>query len=91
MWKISYKRSVKKDLKRIPKNIRDSLQKAIETKLMVDPIQFGLPLKKNLKGLMKLRVGNYRIVYSIQKRTIMVFVIKIGHRKEVYKKASKSQ
>ena len=68
-----------------------TLQKAIETKLMVDPIQFGLPLKKNLKGLMKLRVGNYRIVYSIQKKTVMVFVIKIGHRKEVYKKASKSQ
>ena len=91
MWKISYKRSVKKDLKGIPKNMKYTLQKAIETKLMVDPIQFGLPLKKNLKGLMKLRVGNYRIVSSIQKKTVMVFVIKIGHRKEVYKKASKSQ
>ncbi len=91
MWKISYKRSVKKDLKEIPKNMRDTLEKAIETKLMVDSIQFGFPLKKNLKELMKLRVGNYRIVYSVQKKTIMVFVIKIGHRKEVYKKASKSQ
>ena len=61
MWKISYKRSVKKDLKGILKNIKCTLQKAIETKLMIDPIKFGLPLKRNLKGLMKLRVGYYRI------------------------------
>lgn len=53
---------------------------------MIDPIKFGLPLKRNLKGLMKLRVGHYRIIYSVQKNTITVFVIKIGHRKEVYKK-----
>ena len=52
---------------------------------MIDPIKFGLPLKRNLKGLMKLRVGHYRIIYSVQKNTITVFVIKIGHRKEVYK------
>ena len=85
MWKVSYKRSVKKDLKGIAKNIKYNLQKAIETKLMVDPIKLGIPLKRNLKGLMKLRVGHYRIIYSIQKNTITVFVIKIGHRKEVYK------
>lgn len=85
MWKISYKRSVQKDLKGISKNMRYTLQRAIETKLMIDPIKFGLPLKRNLKWLMKLRVGNYRIIYSIQKKMITVFVIKIGHRKEVYK------
>ena len=85
MWKVSYKRSVKKDLKGISRNMKHTLQKAIETKLMIDPIKFGLPLKRNLKGLMKLRVGQYRIIYSIQKNTITVFVIKIGHRKEVYK------
>ena len=86
MWKISYKRSVKKDLKIISKNMKRTLQKAIEAKLMIDPIKFGLPLKRNLKGLMKLRVGHYRIIYFVQKDTITVFVIKIGHRKEVYKK-----
>ena len=85
MWKISYKRSVKKDLKGISKNIKHALQKAIETKLIIDPIKFGIPLKRNLKGLMKLRVGHYRIIYSVQKNTVTVFVIKVGHRKEVYK------
>lgn len=34
---------------------------------------------------MKLRVGNYPIIYSIKKNNVIVFVIKIGHRKEIYK------
>ena len=85
MWKIIYKQSVKKDLKKIPKTIKPLIQKTIEERLQVDPIRYGTPLKQNLKGLMKLRVRDYRIIYSIKRKTVLVFVIKIGHRREVYK------
>ena len=53
---------------------------------MPDPLRFGLPLRRSLKGYMKLRVGDYRIIYSIDRRTVSVQVIKVGHRKDVYKK-----
>lgn len=85
-WKISYKESVKKDLKKISKDIKYIIRRAIEEKLMTDPIKYGLPLRRNLKGYMKLRVGDYRIIYSISKTTVTVHVIKIAHRKEVYQK-----
>ena len=85
MWKIVYKRSVQKDLEKIPKKIKSLIKRTIEERLQVNPVQFGTSLKQNLKGLMKLRVGNYRIIYSVEKETIIIFVIKIGHRKEVYK------
>ena len=85
MWKIVYKRSVKKDLEKIPKKIKSLIKRTIEERLQVNPIRFGTPLKQNLKGLIKLRVGNYRIIYSVERKTVIVFVIKIGHRKEVYK------
>ena len=85
MWKVVYKRSVKKDLEKIPKKIKSLIKQTIEERLQVNPVRFGTPLKQNLKGLMKLRVGNYRIIYSVEKKTVIVFVIKIGHRKEVYK------
>ena len=78
MWKVVYKRSVQKDLKKIPKKIKSLIKRAIEERLQVNPVYFGTPLKQNLKGLMKLRVGNYRIIYSIEKNTVVVFVIKIG-------------
>lgn len=85
-WKILYKASIKKDLKKISKDIRYILKRAIEEKLMVDPLKFGLPLKRSLKNYMKFRVGDYRIIYSIEKKTATVCVIKIGYRKDVYKK-----
>ncbi len=85
-WKITYKESVKKDLKKISKDIKYIIKRAIEEKLMVDPVKFGLPLRRNLKGYMKLRVGDYRIIYSVDKEIITVHVIKIGHRREVYEK-----
>lgn len=85
-WKIVYKESVAKDLKRISKEIQYIIRRAIEEKLGADPVRFGLPLRRDLKGLMKLRVGDYRIIYSIEKETVTVYVIKIGHRREVYEK-----
>jgi len=86
MWTIVYKKSVQKDLKGISTDIQYIIRRAIEDKLMVDPLRFGLPLRRSLKGLMKLRVGDYRIIYSIQQQTVTVYVIKIGHRREVYDK-----
>lgn len=86
MWKVVYKKSVKKDLKSISKDIQYIIKRTIEEKIMVDPLKFGVPLRRNLKGLMKLRVGDYRIIYTIDKRAVVVHVVKIGHRKEVYGK-----
>ena len=86
MWKIVYKKSVKKDLQSISEDIQKFIKQAIENKLMIDPLHFGKPLRKNLMGLMRLRVRDYRIIYSINKKTVIVYVIKIGHRREVYKK-----
>jgi mRNA interferase RelE/StbE len=83
MWKVVYKKSVQKDLKGISKDNQYIIQRAIEEKLMIDPLRFGLPLRRNLKGLMKLRVGEYRIIYSIDQKAVIVFVVKIGHRKDV--------
>ena len=84
MWTVVYRESVKKDLKGISRDVQYVIRRAIEDKLMEDPVRFGLPLRRTLKGLMKLRVGDYRIIYSIKKDIVTVEVIKIGHRRDVY-------
>jgi mRNA interferase RelE/StbE len=86
MWKVVYKKSIQKDLKGISKDVQYILRRAIEEKLMTDPVKFGLPLRRSLHGFMKLRVGDYRIIYTIEFETVTVHVIKIGHRKSVYEK-----
>ena len=45
----------------------------------------GIRLRGELKGLYKYRVGDYRILYEIQKSKVKVIVIDIGHRREVYR------
>lgn len=89
MWKIVYKPSVKKDFRNISSEMASIICQVIEEKLMTNPIKFGVPLRRTLKGYMKLRVGSYRIVYSIEKKTVTVHVIKIAHRKDVYRDLEK--
>lgn len=47
--------------------------------------KIGVPLKGELKGLWKYRVGNYRIIYQIKRSKLIITVIDIGHRREVYR------
>ncbi len=79
-----YHQEIPQDLAEIPGNIKDRIRKAIETRLLIDPISYGLPLRKSLQGYRKLRVGDYRIIYRIQGKEILI--LKIGHRKDVYPK-----
>lgn len=75
---------LKYDLPRIPGNIKESIRKAIEERLLFEPVLFGEPLRQSLKGHRKLRVGDYRVIYRIRGSNIII--LKIGHRKEVYGK-----
>ncbi len=83
-WKISYTVSAKNEIDSIDGSIKKIIKRAIEDKLMTDPLKFGLPLRRNLFGLFKLRVGDYRIIYKIEKAEVVVLVISVGHRKDVY-------
>lgn len=83
-YEIVYHHEIPDDLANIPINIKKRIQKAIESRLLVDPINYGLPLRRSLLGHRKLRVGDYRIIYRIYNQTIIV--LKIGHRKDVYPK-----
>ena len=49
-----------------------------------DPRQFGKPLRMNLAGLWRYRVGNYRLICRFEEDRLVVFVIKVAHRREVY-------
>lgn len=84
MYSIQYLESIKDDLSGLPKSIKLKIRKAIEKKLMINPVEFGKPLQYSLKGLRRLRVEDYRIIYQIEDETKSVLVVKVGHRKEVY-------
>ena len=83
-WQISYHPEIENDISGLPKNIKTRVQKAVEQRLLADPIRYGVPLRRSLYGYRKLRVEDYRVIFKVHQKNIVV--LKIGHRKEVYQK-----
>ena len=83
-YRIEYLESVvREDIPRLSKDVRNRIRKAIEHKLASHPVEFGKPLRYSLKGARRLRVEDWRVVYTIEPPD-GVLIVKIGHRKEVY-------
>ena len=85
-YKVFFKKSVEKDLKIIPKRDLSRILQKIAS-LQVDPRPIG---SEKLTGQerYRLRQGTYRIVYSIQDYELTVWVVKVGHRRDIYSKIS---
>jgi len=81
-YKILYKASVKHDLKKIPKLEVKRIINKIESDLEKNPDK-GELLKGKFQGLYRYRIGVYRIIYV--KTVDGVLVLRISHRKDVYK------
>lgn len=81
-YNIGYKKSVERDLKKLPKaegrKILEQIEEELSEKADADPV-----LKGQFAGLRKFRVGDYRVIYAIL--DVEVLVLRIGHRKDVYK------
>ncbi len=82
-YKIFFKESVEKDLRSIPKKDLKRILTRIEA-LAQEPRPQGY---EKLSGRSKYRIrqGTYRIIYSIQEQELTVWVVKVGHRKDVYR------
>ena len=88
-YKIFFRRSVLKDLVKIPKNELQRIIKKIK-KLALDPRPQGCE-KISGQERFRIRQGNYRIIYSIQHDELTIWVVKIGHRREIYRKLGKDK
>ena len=82
-YEIYFKESVWKELKKVPKNDLKKILSRIEN-LGEDPRPAGCE-KLTAHELYRIRQGNYRIVYSIQDEELTVWIIKVGHRRNVYR------
>lgn len=82
-YEIYFKESVWKELKKVPKNDLKRILSRIAN-LGADPRPTGC---EKLTGheLYRVRQGNYRIVYSLQDNELTVWIIKVGHRRNVYR------
>ena len=82
-YKISLRKSAIKELGDIPKKDLQKVTKKIQT-LANNPRPQGSQ-KLSQKEQYRIRQGNYRIVYSVQDKELTIHIVKIGHRKEIYR------
>lgn len=87
-WRILYHSTVvKKDISNLNSAEAERIKTAIKQKLTVNPALYGVPLRGTLRQLWKLRVGDWRIVFSIDGNEVKVLVI--ANRKDVYRLANR--
>lgn len=86
-YTIKYLEEVAKNhIPMLSSSAKQLIKRAIEERLMTNPIGFGKPLQYSLKGHKRLRVSDYRIIYRIEAQINTVVIIAIKHRKDVYEK-----
>lgn len=83
MYRIEIKKSAVKELSKLPTAEGLSLAEEIN-KLKEDPRPIGCVKLKGRKHIYRIRHGNYRVIYTIEDKILLIMVVKIGDRKEVY-------
>lgn len=88
VWTIEYRRAIQKTLKQFSKRDRDRIREFLDVRLAAldNPRQLGSALQGDKLGhYWRYRVGDFRIICDIQDNRLVVLVIEIGHRRDIYR------
>ena len=84
MYEIQFKPAAQRQIKKLDKSTRKEIYSCLES-LQNDPRHTGVEKLSHQENLYRVRTGDYRIIYQIQDASLVVLVVKIGHRREVYR------
>ncbi|WP_018880435.1 MULTISPECIES: type II toxin-antitoxin system RelE/ParE family toxin [unclassified Thioalkalivibrio] len=85
-WRIEYAHSTRKAVQKLDRKARQRIRQYLEERVahLDDPRELGKPLKGRFTQLWRYRVGGYRVICELRDESLVVLVVRIGHRKEVY-------
>jgi len=86
IWKVKFHKDAEKEFLKLNPEAQKKIIVFLKERISKhqDPKLFGKPLKKNLHGLWRYRVAKYRIICQIQDKELIVLVLHVGHRKNIY-------
>jgi mRNA interferase RelE/StbE len=86
LWRVEFLAEAGRELRKLGATPERLILKYLRERIATaeDPRRFGHPLTGDLKGFWRYRVGDYRIVASIEDDRFIVLVVTVGHRREVY-------
>ncbi len=85
-WIVEFDDRARRELRKLDPGVQEEILHYLRERIAgsPDPRQFGKPLRMNLAGLWRYRVGQYRLICRFEEDRFVVFVIKVGHRRDVY-------
>ena len=85
-WTYRFDERALKELRKLGRPAQREIIHSLDTRIAADadPRRFGKGLKAGLAGLWHYRVGDYRVLCQIQDQQVMVLVVAVGHRRNVY-------
>jgi mRNA interferase RelE/StbE len=86
-YKVVWKRSAQKELRKLPKEAIARIIGLVET-LSENPSPPGVKKLAGTENTFRLRAGDCRVVYNLLQGVLVVEVIRVGHRKEIYRRLS---
>ena len=85
-WRVEYSDSAKRQLRKLDNSVRQMIERFVKRlPNYPTPRTIGKALRGEFAGMWRYSVDDYRLICSIQDDVLVVEVIKIGHRREVYK------
>jgi len=82
-YEIEWKRSAVKELKQLPKEMIARILQTVAS-LANDPFPAGVKKLVGSKHTYRIREGDYRVIYDVLSKTLVIEIIRVGHRKDVY-------
>ena len=83
-YRIEFAPKAERDFKALDKPIRSRLAHRIDS-LAENPFPQGIRKLTGEEDLYRLRVGDYRIIYQVQGRRLVILIVRIGHRADIYR------
>ena len=85
-WKVEFDNRARKELRKLDPQAQARILKWLRETLATeeDPRRIGTSLKGRMKGLWRYRVGDCRIISQIQDESVVILVVRIGHRRDIY-------
>jgi mRNA interferase RelE/StbE len=87
-WSIEFDPSARRELEKPDKSISDRILKFLRERVapLADPSNIGERFHGPLRQFWKYRIGDYRLICSLKKERLVVIVVQVGHRREIYKR-----
>jgi len=87
-WKVEFSASAQKQFAKLDRPTAARIIDWLESRLegAANPRHFGEPLRGELGGLWRYRIGDFRVICEIQDQRLVVYALSIGHRREIYRR-----